>query len=265
MQCLGMVGQRNPVLWLAAAACVCVVVAGGCGGSSSGGGSERTLTISAAASLKDAFTTCAQSFQQAKLKFSFAGSDQLAAQIRQGASPNVFASANTKLPDQLAAEGKLQKPQVFAGNKLVIAVPQNSKITGIADLEKPGTSLVIGDASVPIGSYTREVLARLPPAQEKAILANVKSEEPDVSSIVGKLTQGAADAGFTYVTDVKGTKGQLKAVDLPANLQPNVAYGAGIVKGTPNTRESQAFIEDVISGSCSKVMQQNGFLPPPNA
>ena len=233
--------------------------------SSSGGGSQPTLTISAAASLKDAFTTCAQSFQQAKLKFSFAGSDQLAAQIRQGASPNVFASANTKLPDQLAAEGKLQKPQVFAGNKLVIAVPQNSKITGIADLEKPGTSLVIGDASVPIGSYTREVLGRLPPAQEKAILANVKSEEPDVSSIVGKLTQGAADAGFTYVTDVKGTKGQLKAVDLPANLQPNVAYGAGIVKGTPNTKESQAFIDDVISGSCSKVMQQNGFLPPPNA
>jgi molybdate transport system substrate-binding protein len=147
----------------------------------------------------------------------------------------------------------------------VIAVPQNSKITGIADLEKPGTSLVIGDASVPVGSYTREVLGRLPPAQEKAILANVKSEEPDVSSIVGKLTQGAADAGFTYVSDVKGTKGQLTAVDLPANLQPNVAYGAGIVKGTPNTKESQAFIDDVISGSCSKVMQQNGFLPPPNA
>ncbi len=76
-----------------------------------------------------------------------------------------------------------------------------------------------------------------------------------MSSIVGKLTQGAADAGFTYVTDVRGTKGQLKAVDLPANLQPNVAYGAGIVKGTPNTKESQAFIDDVISGSCSKVMQ----------
>ena len=236
MQCLSIVRQgRHPIRWLAAAACV--VAAAGCASSSSGG-SQPTLTISAAASLKDAFTTCAQSFQQAKLKFSFAGSDQLAAQIRQGASPNVFASANTKLPDQLAAEGKLSKPQVFAGNKRVIAVPQDSKITGLADLAKPGTSIVIGDASVPIGSYTREVLGRLPPAQEKAILANVKSEEPDVASIVGKLTQGAADAGFTYVSDVKGT---------------------------PNTKESQAFIDDVISGSCSKVMQQNGFLPPPNA
>ena len=263
MQCLGTVGQRNPVLWLAAAACVCVVVAAGCG--SSAGGSKPTLTISAAASLKDAFTTCAQSFQQAKLKFSFAGSDQLAAQIRQGASPNVFASANTKLPDQLAAEGKLQKPQVFAGNKLVIAVPQNSKITGIADLEKPGTSLVIGDASVPIGSYTREVLGRLPPAQEKAILANVKSEEPDVSSIVGKLTQGAADAGFTYVTDVMGTKGRSRPSTCPRTCSRTWPTGRESSRGRPNTKESQAFIDDVISGSCSKVMQQNGFLPPPNA
>jgi len=267
MRCLRMVApRRNRTLPALAALCAVVLVVAGCGSSSDGGGgSTPTLTVSAAASLKDAFTTCAQSFTPAKLKFSFAGSDQLAAQIRQGASPNVFASANTKLPDQLAAEGKLSKPQVFAGNKLVIAVPQDSKITGLADLAKPGTSIVIGDASVPIGSYTREVLGRLPPAQEKAILANVKSEEPDVASIVGKLTQGAADAGFTYVSDVKGTKGQLKAVDLPANLQPNVAYGAGIVKGTPNTKESQAFIDDVISGSCSKVMQQNGFLPPPNA
>jgi len=249
--------------WLAAVACALALALAGCGSSGGGGGSTPNLTVSAAASLKDAFTTCAQSFKQAHIRFSFAGSDQLAAQIRQGAKPNLFMSANTKLPEQLLAEGKTTKPQVFAGNKLVIAVPQDSKIASITGLEKPGTSLVIGDPSVPVGSYTREVLGRLPPAQEKAIVANVKSEEPDVSSIVGKLTQGAADAGFTYVSDVEGTKGQLKAVDLPADLQPSVAYGAGIVKGTPNQKQSQAFVDDVISGPCSKVMQQTGFLPPP--
>jgi molybdate transport system substrate-binding protein len=238
---------------------------GGSGGGGSGGGSTPTLTVSAAASLKDAFTTCAQSFKTAHVRFSFAGSDQLAAQIRQGASPNLFASANTKLPDQLASEGKLQKTQVFAGNRLVIAVPKDSKITAIADLEKPGTKLVIGDSTVPVGSYTRTVLARLPADQQKAINANVKSEEPDVSSIVGKLTQGAADAGFTYISDVSGTKSQLKAIDVPAGLQPQVAYGAGIVEGTPNQKQAQAFIDDVRSGSCRKVMQANGFLPPPAA
>ncbi|HEX3318498.1 MAG TPA: molybdate ABC transporter substrate-binding protein [Solirubrobacteraceae bacterium] len=247
---------------------LCLLALAGCGStgnSSSGGGSAPTLTVSAAASLKDAFTNCAQSFKAAHLRFSFAGSDQLAAQIRQGAGPNVFASANTKLPEQLATEGELSKTQVFAGNKLVIAVPKDSKITSIADLEKPGTKLVIGDSTVPVGAYTRTVIGRLPAARQKAINANVKSEEPDVSSVVGKLTQGAADAGFTYVTDVTGTKGQLKAIDMPANLQPEVAYGAGIVKGTPNQKQAQAFIDDVISGSCRKVMQSNGFLPPPTA
>jgi len=239
-----------------------LVVAAGCG--SSGSGSKPTLTVSAAASLKAAFTTCAKQFKDASIRFSFAGSDELAAQIRQGAKPNLFASANTKLPAQLYQEGKLQKPQVFAGNRLVIAVPKGSSIASIQDLEKPGTTIVIGDPSVPIGTYTRVVLSRLPAAQRNAILANVKSQEPDVAGIVGKLTQGAADAGFTYITDVVGTKGALKAVELPADLQPSVAYGAGIVKGTSNQKESQAFIDDVATGPCRQVMQQAGFTPPPS-
>jgi molybdate transport system substrate-binding protein len=243
-------------------AAVALVVVAGCGSSGSST-SKPTITVSAAASLKDAFTTCAKQFKDANIHFSFAGSDQLAAQIRQGAKPNLFASANTKLPDQLYSEGKLNKPQVFAGNRLVIAVPKASTIASIQSLEKPGTTIVIGDAGVPIGTYTRVVLSRLPANQRKAILANVKSQEPDVAGIVGKLTQGAADAGFTYVTDVVGTKGTLKSVDLPASLQPSVAYGAGIVKGTSNQKQSQAFIDDVTSGSCRKVMQQAGFAPPP--
>lgn len=223
-----------------------------------------TLTVSAAASLKTAFTTCAKQFDQANVRFSFAGSDQLAAQIRQGATPDLFASANTTLPDQLHAEGSLDEPQVFATNTLVIAVPQDSDIASIEDLAEPGTTLVIGDAGVPVGSYTRQVLDQLPAAERKAILANVKSKEPDVNGIVGKLTQGAADGGFTYITDVVGTKGALKGVDLPATLQPTVAYGAGIVTGSENQKESQAFLDDVTSGPCRQVMQDAGFGPPPS-
>ena len=84
----------------------------------------------------------------------------------------------------------------------------------VEDLTKDGTTFVIGSESVPIGAYTRETLAKLPPDQEKAILANVRSNEPDVKGIVGKLTQGAADAGFVYVTDVNATGGDLKAIKL---------------------------------------------------
>ena len=63
--------------------------------------------------------------------------------------------------------------------------------------------------------YTRKVLDKLPAAQRKAILANVRSNEPDVGGVVGKVTQGAVDAGFVYVTDVEAAGGKLKAIDLP--------------------------------------------------
>ena len=78
---------------------------------------------------------------------------------------------------------------------------------------------MIGAESVPVGVYTREVLGGCPPAQEKKILANVRSEEPDVKGVVGKLTQGAADAGFVYLTDVD--RRALKAIELPPELQPD--------------------------------------------
>jgi molybdate transport system substrate-binding protein len=248
---------------LAWMACAAAIVLAGCGSDDSGSG-KPTVTVSAAASLKSAFPECAKQFQDADLKFSFAGSDELAAQIRQGAKPDLFASANTKLPTQLAAEGKLEQPRVFAGNRLVIAVPKDSSITSLAGVEKPGTSVVVGGKTVPVGDYTRKVLSQLPPAQQAAITHNVKSQEPDVAGLVGKLTQGAADAGFTYITDVVATKGALKAVELPAGLQPAVAYGAGVVKGSDHAKEAQAFLDDVISGPCAQIMKTAGFTAAPS-
>ena len=146
----------------------------------------------------------------------FAGSDELAAQIRQGVKPDVFASANTKLPAAL-----LRRRPARASRSCSPATgscspsPQDSEIDSLDDLTADGVKLAIGSPSVPIGSYTREVLARLPPAPGEAILANVRSNEPDVKGIVGKLTQGAVDAGFVYVTDVAATGGALKAIELP--------------------------------------------------
>ena len=130
------------------------------------------------------------------MRSSFAGSDELAAQIRQGVKPDVFASANTKLPDQLYAEGLVEKPVVFASNELVLAVPSDSAVRGLDDLTKPGTTIAMGSESVPVGSYTRKVLDGLPAGEKTAILANVRSNEPDVGGVVGKVTQGAVDAGL---------------------------------------------------------------------
>ena len=260
--------KRN---WLAVTITALALLVAACGGGSSGStsssgsssASKPDLTVSAAASLKAAFTAYGQQFPQATVRYSFAGSDMLAAQIEQGVKPDVFASANTKLPDMLYAKGLVSKPVTFAANKLVIAVPSGSKIKSISDLEKPGVTIAIGSATVPIGAYTRKVLAKLGPAASAKILANVRSEEPDVTGIVGKLTQGAVDAGLTYVTDVKATKGALKAIPLPASLQPVVAYGVAVVKGSPHSAQAQQFISGLLSGAGQAQLITAGFLPPP--
>jgi molybdate transport system substrate-binding protein len=244
---------------------VCAVALGACGGGdSSSGGSRPQLTVSAAASLKAAFTDYGQRFRPADARFSFAGSDELAAQIEKGVKPDVFASANTKLPDALHAKGLVEQPTVFAGNRLVLAVPANgSKINSLKDLEAKGVKLAIGAKAVPIGAYTRTVLAKLPARESRAILANVRTEEPDVAGITGKLTQGAVEAGFLYVSDVRATDDKLRAIQLPATLQPTVAYGVAVVKGAKHPAQAKAFIAGLLHGDGERALRAAGFLPPP--
>jgi molybdate transport system substrate-binding protein len=234
----------------AALALAATLALAGCGGSSH-------LTVFAATSLKPAFE------RYGGARFSFAGSDELAAQVRQGSAPDVYAAANTKLPTQLYAQHLVERPVAFAANRLVLAVPAGSaKVTSVGDLTKPGVAIAIGSASVPIGSYARQVLARLGPAESRAILANVKSEEPDVGGIVGKLTQGAVDAGLVYVTDVRAAKGTLRAIALPPRLQPVVRYGAAVVRGTSRGKQAQRFISGLLSGQGRRDLLAAGFLPP---
>jgi molybdate transport system substrate-binding protein len=234
------------------------------GGGSSGGSGTPPLTVSAAASLKSAFTAYGKQFQDADARFSFAGSDELAAQIEQGVKPDVFAAANTKLPDALHAKGLVEKPAVFAGNRLVLAVPADgSKVRSLNDLQAGGVKLAIGAKDVPIGSYTRTVLAKLPPEQSKAILGNVRTEEPDVAGITGKLTQGAVDAGFLYASDVRATDDKLKAIRLPDELQPTVAYGVAVVKGAKHPKQAKAFVAGLLHGDGEQALRTAGFLPPP--
>jgi molybdate transport system substrate-binding protein len=244
--------------------------AAGCGDDSNdgGGGSDEStrLVVSAASSMTEALEACAPKFgdaENAEVRLSFAGSDELAAQIRQGAKVDAYAAANTRIPDELHAEGLLSKPVEFATNEFVLAVPKDSDIGSLADLTKEGTTIVIGSESVPIGAYTRETLAKLPPDQEKAILANVRSNEPDVKGIVGKLTQGAADAGFVYITDVNATGGDLKAIKLPKDLEPQVTYGAGVVKQAEQPALAKKFVDGFTQGDCADTLTDAGFGPAP--
>jgi molybdate transport system substrate-binding protein len=239
----------------AAVALLAAAAIGGCGGS--GGGSAQ-LKVSAASSLKAAFPK-----YRPDASYSFAGSDELAAQIRAGARPDVFAAANSKLPDDLHARGLVEKPVVFATNRLVVAVKQGStKVRAVRDLAKPGVTIAAGSPTVPIGVYTRQVIARLGPAEAKAVIANIRSNEPDVSGVVGKVTQGAVDAGLVYVTDVKAAGGRLKGIALPARLQPTVRYGAAVVTGTKHAGDARAFVRRLTQGKGQSALVAAGFGRP---
>jgi molybdate transport system substrate-binding protein len=236
-------------------ACACLLA--GCGGD------ETRLVVSAGSSMSAALTACSREFEGAQVRLSFGGSDELAAQIRQGVKPDVLASANTAIPDDLHSDRLLSKPVPFATNKLVIAVPAGSDVRETADLRRQGMRLAIGSESVPIGSYTRELLDRLPGGEGDRILDNVRSNEPDVKGIVGKLIQGAADAGIVYATDVTAAGDRLEAIPLPRSVEPDVTYAGGVVRGAPQPELAREFVAGLRDGECAAALRQAGFGGPP--
>jgi molybdate transport system substrate-binding protein len=231
--------------------------AGACGDGSGGAGSggDEPLVVSAAASLSNALKTCSP--QDTRL--SFAGSDELAAQIRQGVKPGVYAAANTRLPEQLRAEGLAQQPRVFATNELVVAVRPGSDVHTLQDLAHANVTVAVGAPSVPVGAYTRDVLGRLPGAVRQAIENNVRTREPDVRGVVGKVLQGAVDAGIVYATDVTAAGDRLETIRLPSRLRPRVEYAASVVAPS---EAAQDYLDDLVSGRCQGELRKAGFGPP---
>ena len=209
------------------------------------------LTIFAAASLTNVFPQIAP-----KQHYSFAGSNALAAQIQQGAPADVFASADQKNMQALVTAGLVDAPVTFAKNKLQIAVAAaNPKgITGLADLAKPGVTVVLEAVGVPGGDYTRQVLAA------KGIAVTPKSLETDVKSALAKVTAGEADATVVYVTDVMAAGATVKGVNLADADQPDISYPIAVVKATKNHAAAQAFVDSARSGEVQKSLEAAGFF-----
>jgi molybdate transport system substrate-binding protein len=248
--------------WVLAVGGALALLASGCGDDESEGATGTRLVVSAGSSMTEALESCAPEFEEAEgadVRLSFGGSDELAAQIRQGAPVDVYAAANTSLPQELHAEGLLSEPVEFAANEFVLAVPSESEIDAFEEVAREGTKVVVGSESVPIGAYTREALAKLPPEQEEAILANVVSNEPDVKGIVGKLTQGAGDAGFVFATDVNAAGGALKEVDLPAEMEGEGTYAAGVPTEAREPELGGAFVDGLTTGPCADALREAGF------
>ena len=212
------------------------------------------ITVFAAASLTGAFPQIS-----AAPRYSFAGSDQLALQIREGAPADVYAAASTRYPDELFRAGLVERPRVFATNRLVLVVPRSNPgdIDSVWDLRAGGLKIVIGQAGVPIGDYTREALRRLGLLAD--VVGNVVSEEPDVKSIVAKVALGEADAGFVYLTDVRPAASRLRAIELPARAQPRVRYEIAVVRKSPNRAAARAFVARVLGNTGRRALTDSGF------
>ena len=233
-----------------------VIALVGCGG---GGGGDEPLTVFAAASLTDVFQRLAPD-----VRFNFAGSDELATQIREGARADVYAAASARYPDELHDEGLVEEPRVFATNRLVIVVPAENRagLESLGDLAHDGVKLVIGAEGVPIGDYTRTVLEA---AGRTDVLARVVSEEEDVKGVLGKVRLGEADAGFVYATDVAAAGGRLREVPLPAHLSPKAAYAAAVVEGARRPDAAGAFVDGLLGEEGRRALRDAGFELPPRA
>ncbi len=263
-----------------AAAALVALVAAACGsgsnarsGSPSAGSTPRTtLTVLAAASLAKVFPVIGNRFSTANpgvsFRFSFAGTDALAAQIEQGAPADVFAGASTKYGDQLSGEGLIQAPRPFCTNRLVLVVPATNPagITSIQDLHQSGIKLVIGAGTVPVGAYTRTVLANLNAVYGASyaddVLKNVVSEEDSVTSILSKVELGEADAGFVYVTDAVAAGSKVKSFDLPDQAQAVAIYPIAVVKASTHTSVAARFVQFVLSQAAQADLRSAGFGPP---
>ncbi len=195
-------------------------------------------------------------------RFSFAGSNQLAQQIRQGAPFDVFLSASPQYTQALYADGLVRKPVAFASNSLVLIVPRSNpaRIRTVRDLAKrPKLRLVVAGPKVPIGLYTREVLKRLGMLK---VLRKVVSLEPDVKGIVGKVALGEADAGFVYRTDVRPVAGKVRAITLPAASQPTVLYEAAVATSPRSLESGQSFLIALLGPGGRKELRAAGFGEP---
>ena len=220
----------------------------------SGSAPATRITVYAAASLTQVFPRIDKA-----PRYSFAGSDTLAAQIAQGAPADVFASASPKQTELLYHNGVLRRPLVFATNKLIVIVPSSNPagIRSVYDLRRKGVKVIVGTSTVPVGAYTRQILDSLGITQ--AVIGNVVDQEPDVKGIVAKIALGEGDAGFVYKTDAKPAGRKVKSILIPAWAQPPIRYEIGIVRKSAQGAASAAFIRRVTSLRGRRLLVSAGF------
>ncbi len=233
------------------------------------------VTVFAAASLTDAFTEIGQNFSAqypgVNIVYNFAGSQQLAQQLGQGAPADVFASANARQMEVSIEAGRVVSgtQQVFVRNRLVVIYPADNPagLTQLADLTKPGLKLILAAAEVPVGQYSLDFMDKATqdptfgPGYKDAVLQNVVSYEDNVRSVLAKISLGEGDAGIVYTSDISGAeRDQVGQIDIPDELNTIATYPIAVISDAVHPTHAQAFIDYVLSPAGQAVLTKYGFI-----
>jgi molybdate transport system substrate-binding protein len=224
-----------------------------------------TITVSAAASLTEAFTKMGTDFEKANpgtsVTFNFAASSALVQQIQGGAPADVFASADGTNMQKLVAGGQVTaEPTVFAANELTIVVKKGNptKVKSLADLADLDVVSLCADA-VPCGKYAQQVLAGV----GVTIAPENITKGADVKTTLAAVSNGDADAAIVYRTDARAAGTSVQSVRIPAWLNVYAIYPIAAVAASTNQDLAEAWVEYTVSPAGQKALESFGFLPPP--
>ncbi|MER7047988.1 molybdate ABC transporter substrate-binding protein [Streptomyces jumonjinensis] len=218
------------------------------------------LTVLAASSLTDAFETAGAAYEKAnpgtEITFSFAGSQELAAQVGQGAPADALVTADTTTMDGLKAD--TGTPTVIAGNRLVIAVAEGNpeKIDELGDLAGAQLKVVLAAPEVPAGRYSEQIL------DAQKIEVKPVSQEPNVRAVLSKVELGEADAGLVYRTDAAAAADKVDAVAIPDSQNAVARYPAATLKTSRNPEAAAAFVSWLSGPQAQKILKDAGFQQP---
>ncbi|MEV0095892.1 molybdate ABC transporter substrate-binding protein [Streptomyces sp. NPDC050738] len=230
------------------------------GASSGASSSKASLKILAASSLTDVFKTAGAAYEKenpgVKLAFSFAGSQELAAQVKQGSPADALVTADTKTMDGLTSD--TGSPTVIAKNRLVIAVGKGNphKVAALKDLADTKLKVVLAAPEVPVGKYSKKVL------DAQKITVKPVSQEPNVRAVLSKVELGEADAGIVYKTDASTATSKVDAITIPDAQNAVASYPAATLKASKNADAAAAFVKWLSTPEAQKILQDAGFQQP---
>ncbi|MFD4320848.1 molybdate ABC transporter substrate-binding protein [Streptomyces sp. NPDC058548] len=227
---------------------------------SASGAPAANLTVLAAASLTDVFKTAGAAYEKShpgtKLTFSFAGSQELVAQVSQGSPADVLVTADTKSMDKVKAD--TGTPAIIAKNRLVIATGEGNpfKVDDLKDLADTKLKVVLAAPEVPAGKYSKQIL------DAQKVTVKPVSQEPNVRAVLSKVELGEADAGLVYKTDAASAADKVDAVEIPDDQNAIAKYPAATIKDSKNAEAAAAFVAWLSSPEGQKILQDAGFQKP---